>query len=136
MMYDIIGAYALAISPNQAYEAFSSDAWATAILVAVQGMATIFLVLASMWGILGIFKLVFAKKEKKVDEPVAVKQEPVEIKTEEPVATATDDAQLIAVITAAVAAYRASEGESDQTGSFRVVSFKRASANRSWNSNK
>ena len=51
---------------------------------------------------------------------------------------AADDGELIAVITAAIAAYRASEEgmSAAEAGGFRVVSFKRASTGRAWNSNK
>ena len=49
-----------------------------------------------------------------------------------------DDGELIAVITAAIAAYRASEEglTGDDVNGFRVVSFKRATKGRAWNSNK
>ena len=129
--------YALSTSAEEAYKAFSGEAWAKAIQVSVQGMATIFLVLALMWGILGIFKLVFAKKEPKAEKKVstpAVENTPSVIEEE---STVGDDAELVAIITAAVAAYRASESDGvEASDGFRVVSFKRASQNRSWNSRK
>ena len=48
-----------------------------------------------------------------------------------PVAEA-NDAELVAIITAAVAAYMAEEG-TEYTGGFRVVSFKRVRGGRTWN---
>ena len=129
--------YALSTSADETYKAFSSEAWAKAIQVSVQGMATIFLVLVLMWCVLGIFKLVFAKKEPKVkkESPTPVVENPPSVAVEE--CNASDDAELVAIITAAIAAYRASESDGGESADgFRVVSFKRASQNRSWNSRK
>ena len=56
----------------------------------------------------------------------------------EPTVVQTDDGELVAVITAAIAAYRSSEEglTGEAAGGFRVVSFKRAAGGRAWNSNK
>ena len=128
-------AYALSTAADQTYKAFSGEAWAKAIQVSLQGMATVFLVLILMWGVLGIFRIIFTKKdnkEKNSSAPV------VEAPAPEPQAEdeSVDETELIAVITAAVAAYRAAESDGASDNGFRVVSFKRASTNRSWNSNK
>jgi sodium pump decarboxylase gamma subunit len=130
---------------------FTTDAetltmmWQTVVL----GMGMVFSVLALLFGILSIFKLVFAGKTPKA--PKEKKPTAAEKKTAVTSSSAPDDAiaaviaagvqairedenqQLVAVITAAVSAYRAAEGEN---GSFRVVSFKRAGSARAWNARK
>ncbi len=93
------------------------------------GMGTVFLVLLILWGIIAIFGLVSKtgeKKAKKAAEPVTPAEEPAES------ADSADDGELIAVITAAIEAYRAAEGK---TGAYRVVSFKRNTGRKSWNKN-
>ena len=83
------------------------------------GMAAVFLVLLLLWLFLVLFKLVFhdlpnRRKAKKV-EPAPVKV------TETITKEASNDEELIAVISAAIAM-----AESDDSGlKFRVVSFKR-----------
>ncbi|MBR2354388.1 MAG: OadG family protein [Clostridia bacterium] len=129
---------------------FTTDAetlttmWQTVVL----GIGMVFAVLAILWGVLSIFKLVFSPKAS------GSKKSATPLKHESKEAAASDSAsqpddtlqaviaasiqayqeeenqQLIAVITAAVSAYRAAEGS---TGEFRVVSFKRASGGRAWN---
>ena len=97
-------------------------------------MAMIFAVLSILWAVLALFKFIFAKPVKaKKTEPVAEEEpETVEI-VEEPVADETDDGELIAVITAAIAAYMASEEPNAAPNGFRVVSFRRANGGKSWN---
>ncbi len=112
--------------------------WQTIVL----GMGMVFAVLGLLWAILSVFKLVFAGKSPKEPKPQKVKpvkEKPVE-KVEKkaapapaPVATAQDDGALIAVITAALAAYMAESGE-EYTGGFRVVSFTRVRGGKPWNS--
>ncbi|MBE6578155.1 MAG: hypothetical protein E7653_08505 [Ruminococcaceae bacterium] len=108
--------------------------WQTVVL----GMAMIFAVLAILWAILAIFKLIFvgptpkAQKPEKKEEP---KPEPKAAAPAAPVAAPVaeaNDAELVAIITAAVAAYMAEEG-TEYTGGFRVVSFKRVRGGRTWN---
>lgn len=106
--------------------------WQTPLL----GMAMIFAVLALLWGVLAVFKLIFVgktetkpekeKKSEEIPQPVSVAPAPVQPQNE--------DEQLIAVLTAAIAAYRATEtgGEIAPNG-FRVVSFRRTNGGRSWN---
>lgn len=107
--------------------------WQTPIL----GMGMIFAVLGLLWAVLAVFKLVFAKQPKPTKE--TVKEAPPAPKAAVPAApapAATDDAALIAVLTAAVAAYRDAEaGEGEIPCGFRVVSFRRARGGRSWNAN-
>lgn len=104
--------------------------------VFVVGLGTVFTVLIILWLALILFR-VFAydipqKKTKKLAESTpkvettAVVETPVTAED-----TFEDDTQLIAVITAAVAAYNAQSGN---TLPFRVVSFKRAAGANGWNS--
>lgn len=130
-----------ALAANAAAEelggAFSPERWSYAGQMTLLGMLMVFAVLAILWAVLAIFKLVFAKSgEKTAKAPEAVVNAVAEAVTavDEPV-DYTDDAELVAVITAAVAAYMQSEGsEAGYTGGFRVVSFRRAGGARSWNS--
>lgn len=137
MNIQTITSYALSVSSDTKYAAFSADAIAKAIEVTLLGMCMVFAVLALLWLALAVFKVVFAKdssKAKKTVKEVSI-PEAVVAPTVEKV---TDDAELVAVITAAIAAYRSSEegivGEA--ASGFRVVSFKRAAKGRAWNSNK
>ena len=131
MMY-----YALSANVDTKYKAFSGDAWAEAGKVTLLGLGMIFAVLALLWLVLSVFKLLFVKNNAKkpaqnIEKAPAAEAEPAP-------AAATDDDALIAVITAAITAYRSSEEGMDSTeaNGFRVVSFKRAGNSRSWNSNK
>ena len=122
---------------------FSSERLAEAGKMILLGMGAVFSVLALLWGVLAIFKIFsydLPQKRKKVAEkaPETVAEPPVAetvAVAEEPVAEATDDGELIAVISAAIAAYRASEGvAAEYVGGFRVVSYRRAVKGSSWNS--
>ena len=139
MNVQMITSYALSVGSDMKYQAFSGDAWAKAAEVTLLGMGMVFSVLAILWGVLAIFKLVFAR-EKKPAKANEVKAEALKVAEPAPVAVeaVADDSELIAVITAAVAAYRASEEgmTAAEAGGFRVVSFKRAGTGRAWNSNK
>ena len=106
----------------------------------------VFAVLAILWMILGLFKLIFVGPSPKAQPSkrsvkAAKTIDPPEIKESKdqtqpkptvsiPADAAKDDAVIAAVITAAVAAYMAEQGVSEN--GFRVVSFKRASK-RAWN---
>ena len=130
MLFNVFKPSALAL--------FTTDAqtltmmWQTVVL----GMGMVFSVLAILWTILAIFKLVFTGKTPKEQKPVKQKAEtPAEKKeSSTPVYTQQDDGALIAVITAAVAAYMAESGEEVPTGGFRVVSFTRVRGGKPWNS--
>lgn len=123
---------------TSALSLFTTDAatltmmWQTVLL----GMGMVFAVLAILWLILSVFKLIFAGKTPKAEKPAAKKVEAEAAPKSAPAApvvTQSND-ELIAVITAAVAAYRAEEGENAADGSFRVVSFTRVKSGRAWNS--
>ena len=128
------------IRSDGTYVPFSADAWKYAGEMTLLGMLMIFAVLASLWLVLAVFKVVFAGKEpkkEKVKTPVAeVASEPVAEPEENIVSVEDNDdisGELLAVITAAVAAYMAEEnGGEVPAGGFRVVSFKRTGA-RAWN---
>ena len=115
---------------------FSKDNFIMAGTTVVLGMAMIFVVLSALWGILAIFKLVFAGASSK-KQPAKI-EKPVVTETTAPAAASapaqTDDGQLVAILTAAVAAYMADEGIEAPAGGFRVVSFKRVQGGRAWNS--
>ena len=106
-----------------------ADRLSTAGTVTLQGMLTIFLVLALLWGTIEIMHLAVhrkgGKKTKKQAEKPAKAQAFVAATPASPtpvsVASTSDDA-LVAVITAAICAMRAEQGA---TGGFRVVSFQR-----------
>ena len=93
--------------------------------ITLRGMATVFAILILIWMIVELLHLLLGEKTKKVVKEAA--PAPIEAKVEDvapapaaPVAPA-DDYELIAVISAAVAAASGSS-----PNSFRVVSFKRA----------
>ena len=106
-------------------------------LVPLVGMLMIFAVLSILWGVLVIFKLVFArpKKEKKAKEAPVVASPPMaEVASVAPVASsANDDAELVAILTAAIYAYESEKNPDAPIGNFRVVSYRRANGGRSWN---
>lgn len=134
MLFNVLNPSALAL--------FTTDAetltmmWQTVVL----GMGMVFAVLAILFLILSVFKLVFAGKTPK--EPKPVKENPIKAKPVENVSAATpapaptqsNDGELIAILTAAVAAYMAEEETEVPEGEFRVVSFTRVRGGRAWNS--
>ena len=96
--------------------------------VTLFGMAVVFSVLILLWGILEIFRVLFYELPKKKAEsakpaepetpaPAPVVEEPVETVEE------TDDAEIVAAITAAISVVM----DKPQT-SFRVVSFRRTAS--------
>ena len=125
----------LAARADGTYLPFSAEAWAEAGKMTLMGMLMIFAVLGTLWGVLAVFKLIFAGKTAK---PKAVAPAPAPVKVEEKADTYDQNAsndELIAVITAAVAAYMAEEnGGEVSTSGFRVVSFRRVSGGGAWNS--
>lgn len=90
--------------------------------VSLLGMGTVFAVLAILWGLVELMHLLLTgvtggKKKKKAEAPVeapAAAPAPV-------VSAPADDLEIVAAITAAIAAASGSS-----PSSFRVVSFKRA----------
>ncbi len=131
------------------YSALALDAKTLEYLwqVPLLGMLMVFAVLAILWGVLAIFKLIFvgktpaAKKQPNPVKTAAPKKQESSAEAEAPdngelmailtaaVAAHQNNDEIIAVLTAAVSAYRAQEGE---TSGFRVVAFKRVGS-RAWN---
>ena len=117
----------------------------------LRGLGTVFMVLIILWGVLGIFGKVFGGAEKKSAAPApAPKKETQKAapaaapKKEAPKAApasaapavsapAQDDKELIAVITAAIAAYQSASGQPNLP--FRVVSFTRKNDASGWMGN-
>ena len=97
--------------------------------VTLRGMGTVFAVLILIWGIIESLHLILGDKTKpaakqietKVETTVVAPSPAEEIAIESNAAPVVDEYELIAVITAAVAAASGSS-----PNSFRVVSFKRA----------
>lgn len=114
--------------------AFSPARLSMAGLMIVQGVGMVFLVLAILWLVLLIFKKIFYKEPKKAAEKTETPA-PVAALVSTPAPVATDDGQLVAAITAAVAAYIDSDPalSSQFAGGFRVVSFKKKNGKTSWN---
>lgn len=112
----------------------------------VTGMLMVFSVLALLAAIVSLSKVIFydmpnkkAAKEKAQREALQIakaqeEQNNVEAPVSEPVVQATDDTELAAVITAAIAAMLDTEEYANEFKSgFRVVSFKRVNTNGAWN---
>ena len=130
----LFNTYALALSSETI-----TMMWQTPLL----GMGMIFAVLSILWAVLALMKFIMvgkspkAKKEETPSAIAEVVEESVAAVQEEETVAQTDDSELVAIIAAAVAAYRESEGLGEEyTGGFRVVSFRRANGGRAWNANK
>jgi len=111
------------------------------------GMACVFSVIFVIWLMLTVFKLFIYDipnmKNKKEAEAKAVqapkaKTAPAPVSTASipniPPVSADDDTVTVAVITAAISAYLASNSEDGSVLPFRVVSFKRKKSGTPWNS--
>ena len=101
------------------------------------GMLIIFAVLAVIWAVLAVFKVIFAgktDKKEKAAEPPEKKSEVVPPAAtpiaQAPVSASSPDEEIVAAITAAITLMREAEGT---TGTFRVVSFRRTGGARPWN---
>ena len=140
--------FALNLRADGTYEPFSAEACKYAGKMTFLGMILVFAVLAVLMLVLMLFKVFFggkkngAKKENKAKPSTAALNSGAEnddvisaVIAASIQAYEADQAALVAVITAAVAAHIAAEDPSGDAGSFRVVSFKRASS-RAWNSRK
>ena len=94
--------------------------------VTLLGMATIFAVLALLWGVVQLLHLLMHVSERKAKnpnpQPLPQTNEPTV--SEEPTG---DDGAIVAAITAAILAARTEEGI---TTGFRVVSFRRAGSGK------
>ena len=113
--------------------------------VFIIGIVTVFAALALLWGVISIFKIFMYDipqkriKKKAEEELMAHCAESDGEKAAETAAPAdpapaakADDAQLIAVITAAIAAYN-TDPETGCALPFRVVSFRRSKGANGWN---
>ena len=112
------------------------------LIVVAVGMLAVFAVLAILWGVLALFKVFFydmpekkkaALKAKNENEKLAASDNAAAVEGASAPApeSAPDDTQLIAVITAAIAAYTAESGKTALP--FRVVSYKRVRGACGWN---
>ncbi|MBQ2766091.1 MAG: OadG family protein [Clostridia bacterium] len=99
-----------------------SDRLMFGLQTALLGMGVIFAVLIILWAVLSVFKLVFYKGDSE-ETSKATEVAPAPIPQSVPVQSAPNDAELVAVITAAIAATL----DKPQT-SFRVVSFRRTAS--------
>ena len=117
----------------------------------LRGMGTVFMVLIILFIVLKIFGSVFAGEETKAakqaeaakapKKEVPKKAEPkpapapaaAPVQTPAPAPAAQDDRELIAVITAAIAAYQSASGQPNLP--FRVVSFTRKNNASGWMGN-
>ena len=124
----MMNVFALA-ADNAAGMSFAQRA-ATAGIVTLQGILTVFVVLAVLWGAVELMHYVLVgrkeqaqKKEQNVEQEATPAPVVENVPTPAPV---SDDGAIVAAITAAISAQLASEG---YTGGFRVVSFKRVGTN-------
>ena len=109
----------------------------------LRGLGTVFMVLIILWVVLMVFGKVFGGVEKKPAKPAAPapkKEAPKAAPAPAPApvqtasaAPAQDDKELIAVITAAIAAYQSASGQPNLP--FRVVSFTRKNNASGWMGN-
>ena len=132
-----------------AAEAFAYGTWGEKFALCgrmiLTGMGTVFLVLVILWGVIAVFgavaKMSERREQQRIMEEVRNSPAPNDMKSrassdpapaaESDEATGADDGVLIAVITAAIEAYRAAEGK--PAGSYRVVSFRQKKTKKSWN---
>ena len=108
---------------------------AYAMRMLIVGLGMVFVVLAILWGVLVLSRIVFydmprRRRQEEIEEHKAVVKPapapaPVTVAPAAPVATHSDDA-------AAISAAMAEEGTAP-AGGFRVVSFRRTSGNHAWN---
>ena len=117
-----------------------SDRMSYGLQVFAVGLGTVFAVLAILWLALVLFKVFLydipnkkAAKKAEAEAKNTPAVEPVVESAAEEATSAEDDTQLIAVITAAIAAYTADSGSALP---FRVVSYKRVSGANGWNGKK
>lgn len=101
-----------------------------ALQVSLIGMLAVFAVLTIIWGALVLMRIVIeaiTKQKNKKNKGSDTNEPAVEASADEASSVDYDDEQLVAVITAAVAAARAEKAKKGgrTAGGFRVVSFKR-----------
>lgn len=97
-----------------------------ALLNTVMGMGTVFVVLVFISWIIGMFKYLNKPVKQEVKQEAAPVVDNAVTQMEEAEELA-DDSELVAVITAAIAAYEGTAGSADSSNSsFRVRSIRRA----------
>ena len=116
--------------------AFSAERWAYAGKMTLLGMVTVFAVLALLWLVIALFAKVMAKPSKEKQAPKAEAKTPAAAPAPAAASAVTQDAALIAVITAAIEAYRSENEPNAVPGGFRVVAFRRKNNAASWNAGK
>ena len=118
-----------------------ADRLAYSLRMLVVGLGMVFVVLAILWGVLVLSRILLhdipnRRREEEKGEPrkavEVVDLAPAPAPAPAAPAPAQADAALIAVITAAISVAMAEEG-SAPAGGFRVVSFRRVSGNSAWN---
>lgn len=108
----------------------------TALSVFLLGLGTVFVVLIILYIVITLMGKIFYHDDKKKATVAAAPEPTPEAVVEENIVPEqeTDDGELVAVITAAIAAFSEAGGGETVPG-FRVVSFKRASTATPWNRN-
>ena len=130
-----------------AAQTFAYDTWAEKFALCgrmiLTGMGTVFLVLATLWAVIAVFgavaKMSERREQQRIMEEVRNSPAPNDMNKRAPAAPVPEPEEapgedygaLIAVITAAIEAYRAAEGK--PAGSYRVVSFRQKKTKKSWN---
>lgn len=107
--------------------------WGSALLVAVLGLSIVFIVLALIMLVLIVMEKIFAPKKK---EAPSVKQEVKKEEPKKPVEVKkNDDAELIAVLTAAVAAcLNANTPSGGISTKFKIKSYRKlGDTSSAWN---
>lgn len=117
--------------------AFSPERITYALEMTVLGMVAVFAVLAILWAVLALFKVLFygsSPKKEEATETEMIKAPEAMVQT--PVVVQNDD-ETVAVIMAAISAYIAADPalSEEYAGGFRVVSFKRVRDKAAWNKN-
>lgn len=119
----------------QATEMTVPEKFSEGIKVLLLGMVTVFVVLAVLWFVLYLFKVIFYREKSTETKkaPAAPAPEKTTAPAPAPAAAPADDGALIAAITAAIAAYTADDASF--ASGFRVVSFRRSEHASPWTRN-
>ena len=104
-------------------EMSTSERFSEMIVCTVIGIATVFALLAIFWGMLELMHVIFSKveksKQKKEQQNVVTEKQQNSLAQENP----SDDTQIVAVLTAAVACMLETQGA--PATSFKIKSFRR-----------
>ncbi len=96
--------------------------------MALIGMLTVFAALAILWGALALFRVALAAVERRKTAKIELPATPTPTPTVAPVSSATNEAEIVAAITAAISVLLAEEN-GGTAPTFRVVSFRRTRGN-------